>query len=999
MKATFPLEQTRGLWTFLLFICYAGTALAQNSTVSGRVVSSGENLQSATVIIAELNKSTSTDQNGRFTLSDVPLGTYTLEVKHVGYQDFLTQIEVSTTTAPLDITIQREDDSIEEVTVVGYASVQKKDLTGAVSVVTEKDFNIGPFTAPDQLIQGKAPGVQMINNSGQPGGETTVRIRGNSAVTGSGQPLYVVDGMALDGRSPRPFRSAATGSTPGGNPLVFLNPNDIESMEILKDASATAIYGARAAYGVVLINTKRGKAGALEVNVNANSGISSLMRRINVLDGNQYRSALAQYGLSSGDYGDNIDALGAITRQAVNQDYNISMSGGTEDSKFRASIGYQDQEGILIKSGFKKVSGAVNANFKMLESKKLGVDLGFFGTQTNEQIAPVTTDAGFESSLVGQALAWNPTEPLHHPDGTLNIKYGSSIINPLGMSEANNDHARVSTLIGSVSPYYKFNDWLEYRIIGAVNYSSGIRRASTRSWINIPAIVENEDGGIRGGEASYANNELITSQLTHTLTFNKEIAEKLNLNAMLGYEYMNFVYRGMDFRGINYGDIDVDYTDALQAGTAGNRTVNSFADPTTELQSYFARAILNYEDKYLLTATIRRDGSTKFGENNKYGNFPSFSAAWNIRNERFMNDVQWLSELKLRAGWGRTGNQEFPAGASMNRYSFTNDGVTTWVNNRNVDLRWQSDEQVNIGIDFGLLRGKLTGSIDFFNKTTTDLLYPTIPAYPAAPNTPIIWQNINGQIQNKGIEIALHSTIIDKEDFQWNIGGNLTLLQNEVSNMNDVILTGALSGQGVSGATVQVIQAGYPMFAIMTREYLGLDASGFSTYTDDGFTMMYLGNPNPNALLGINTDLSIQKFTLSANFNGMFGQDLYNNTLNTVIPITNLGNRNVAENLIGGSTQEALTNPAAPSSRYIENGSYLKLANATIGYKIGNIGTSLKNMNIFLNGTNLLLFTNYRGFDPEVNTSKGVGATPSAGIDYIGYPPARTFNLGVNFSL
>ncbi|PVH26203.1 SusC/RagA family TonB-linked outer membrane protein [Sphingobacterium corticibacter] len=989
------------LSALVLFLLHGNTAFAQNANLNGKVTSDGQPISGATLTLLELQRITSTDGNGSFSFSGIAAGSYTLTVSFLGFETYRETIRISADMSPLNINLHassRED--IGEVNVVGYASVRRKDLTGAVTRVSEKDFNQGPFTAPDQLIQGKAPGVQMINNSGQPGGETTVRIRGNSAVTGSGQPLYVIDGIALDGRSPRPQRSAAVGSSPGGNPLVFLNPSDIESMEILKDASATAIYGARAAYGVVLITTKRGKAGDLRVDVNASTGIASLMRRIDILDANQFRNALSSYELIGGDLGNNVDAIGAITRNAIIQNYAVSMSGGTDDAKFRASIGYQDQEGILLKSGFKKVAASVNGNFRMLESKKLGLDLGLIGTQTNEQLAAVTTDAGFMGSLVGQALNWNPTEPLYNNDGSLNIKYGTSIINPLGMAESNNDLARVSTVIGSVSPYYKFNDWLEYRVLGAVNYSTGIRRASTRSWINIPGIVADPNGGALGGEASYANNELTTQQLTHTLTFNREIANKLNLNAIIGYEYMNFMYKGMDFRGINYGDIDIDYTDALQAGSSGNRIVNSFNDPTTELQSYFLRAILNYDSRYLLTATMRRDGSTKFGDNNRYGNFPSFSAAWNIRNESFMQDVAWLNELRLRAGWGRTGNQEFPAGSAINRYGFINDNAVRPINNGNPNLRWQSDEQINIGFDFGIFGNKLSGSIDAFDKKTTDLLYPTIPLYPNAPDAPIIWSNLDGRIRNRGIEFALHANIMQKEHLTWNMGANLTLLKNEVSNMNNVILTGALSGQGVSGATVQVIQSGLPMFAMMTREYLGLDPDGFSNYTDDGFSMLYVGNPNPTALIGFSTDVAYKKFTFSANFNGALGQDIYNNTANTVLPITNLGGfRNITADLLKSPIQESLTNSAAPSSRFIENGSYIKLANATIAYQVGNIGASMKNLNIFFNGTNLLLFTKYSGFDPEVNTPKGLGNTGSAGIDYIGYPPARTFNLGVNFTL
>lgn len=986
------------IW-LLVFLCSI-SAFAQQAKLQGIISSElKEPLAGASVRIVELNKATSTDGKGLYTFTGLPTGSYTLEVTFVGYQKYAEKLALSSSEQQRDITLVSLGEQLGEVSIVGYASVKKNDLTGAVSSIKAEDFNQGPFTSPDQLIQGKASGVQMINNSGQPGGGSTVQIRGSSAVTGSGQPLYVVDGVALDGRSARPSESGGLGASPSGNPLTFLNPNDIENIEILKDASATAIYGSRAAYGVVLITTKRGKSGGLKVDVNTTTGLGSIMRKIDVLNGDEYRAALKQYGLTTGDYGDKVDALDEILRTAVNQNYNVSISGGGDDSKFRTSFGYQNQQGIILNSGFKKFVGSLNGNFKMLNSKKLGLDVGLIASQTNEQIAPITTDAGFQGSVIGQALNWNPTQPLRLADGSLNIIKGSTIVNPLAMIEAYDDRVKVSTIMANISPYYKFNDWLEYRFLASVNYNTGIRRASTRSWINIQGIEADENSGIRGGYAGYINNELITSQLTHTLTFNKEIAEKLNLNAVVGYEYMNFINKGMNYSGRNYGDIDVDYTDALQAGSAGSRAINSYYDPTTELQSYFFRGILNYDNRYLLTATIRRDGSTKFGANNKYGNFPSFSAAWNIRNESFMQDATVITALKLRAGWGRTGNQEFPSGAAVNRYSLGIDGRQTPINNRNLDLKWQSDEQINVGLDFGIFGRALTGSIDYFQKKTTDLLYPVIPSYPIAPGAATVWMNLDGQIENKGVEISLNSALIDRPNLTWNLGGNVTFLKNNVKGLNGTIITGALSGQGMSGVTLEVIQSGLPMFAMMTREFQGLDAEGFSKYTDDGFTFFYLGNPNARALVGISTDVTYKKWSASLNFNGLLGRELYNNTANSVIPITNLGTRNVAKNLIGGPIQESLSNPIAASSRYIEDGSYLKLANATVGYRIGDVGSSLKNLNIFINGTNLLLFTKYKGFDPEVNTQKGMSNVPSAGIDYIGYPPVRTFNFGLNFSL
>lgn len=986
----------------LLWIFTGTFAFAQGGSIRGKVFDEqNQPLPGASVQIRELKRTAGTDPNGNYSLDDVANGTYTLVATYIGYQSTETTVTVSGSAVSQNFTLNPDAQGLDEVVIVGYGSVRKSDLTGAVASVGEKEFNKGPLIAADQLIQGKVAGVQMINDSGQPGGATTVRIRGNSAVTGSGQPLYVVDGVALDGRSSRPEQSGGLGTSPGGNPLSFINPNDIASMEILKDASATAIYGSRAAYGVVLITTKRGLPGEMKVDFNLSGGVANLMRTVDILDGDQYRAALNQYGLTSGDFGDNVDAMDAITRTGVVQNHNISLSGGGENNKFRTSVGYQKVEGIIRKTDFERLSASFNGNFNFLESKKLGMDVNLIANQSNENIAPVTTDAGFQGSIVGQALNWNPTQPLRNPDGSPNVIPRSAIINPYAMSEAYNDHAKVSSILASLSPYYRFNDWLEYRFLGSVNYSTGIRRASTRSWINLPDIEGVPDQGIPGGYAGYANNELITTQLTHTLNFNKEIADKLNLNAIIGYEYMNFGNKGMSFNGRNYGEIDVDYTDALQAGPPSNRVINSFNDPTTELQSYFARAIFNYDGKYIVTGTFRRDGSTKFGANNKYGNFPSFSAAWNIKEESFLEDTQWLNLFKIRGGWGRTGNQEFPSGASVDRYDLSYAGGETIyspVNNGNANLRWQSDMQTNIGFDFGLFNGRLSGAVDFFHKKTTDLLYPSIPLDPVSPGAGAFWINLGGDIVNKGVEFNVNATLIDKEDFNFNIGANLALLDNMVSGMPAPILTGSLSGQGMSGVTLEVIESGLPLFAMVTREYLGLDPEGFSQFRDDGFTFYYVGNPNPRSILGFTTDITYKRFSFNANFNGMIGREVYNNTANSVLPITNLGTRNIASNLIGGPVQEALGNAITASSRFVENGSYLKLANATLGYRIGDAG-GFKNINVFLNGLNLFVITKYTGFDPEVNTDKSVNGIPSSGIEYTPYPSARTVNFGVNFSL
>lgn len=983
------------LITLSFFLLFFIPVFAQ--TIVRGIVYDGDKapLIGATIQVAGTKTKVLTDTEGKYTIS-VPSATAKLIFSFVGLETQTLSLNNQTT---LNVTLQSSN-NLNAVTVVGYASVRKSDLTGSAATVSTKDFNKGPLNSPDQLIQGKVAGVQMINNSGQPGGASTVHIRGNSAITGTGQPLYVVDGVALDGRSARPSTSAGIGTAPDGNPLNFINPADIESMEILKDASATAIYGSRAAYGVVLITTKRGKSGDTKIDVSASAGVSNIARTVDVLNGDEYRTALKKYNLTSGDFGNSVNAMDAITRTGYNQNYSVGISGGSNGNTFRTSLGYQNQQGIIKTTDFKKYSAGFNGNFKFLESKNLGLDINMISNQYLENIAPITTDAGFTGSLISQALAWNPTQSFYNSDGSLFIDYGSTTINPLAALAANSDKTKVSTILGSISPYYKITPWLEYRMLASVNYSNGIRRASTRSTLNLQGIQP--DGNFLGGYASYSNTELITQQFTNTLTFNKEVVSKLNLNAIIGYEYSNFINKGTINTATGFGNIDADYTDSFQTTAPANRTFSAFNNPKTELQSYFARAIFNYDNKYILTATFRADGSTKFGPSNRYGYFPSFAAAWNIKKEDFLVNVSWLDQLKIRAGYGKTGNQDFPSGSAQQRYDFGNsNGLPTLIaiNNANPNLKWQSDKQTNVGIDFGIFGSRITGTVDYFNKTTNDLLFPQISFVPAVGGNVPTWVNLPGQIINKGMEVSVNANIIQEKDIFWSLGGNATFIKNKVQNVTGIIKTGSLSGSGLSGVTTEVIQNGLPLFAMVTRKYNGLDANGFSQYTDDGFTNFYVGNPNPNVIMGLSTNFTYKKVSLTANFNGAFGQNIYNNTANSVLAITNLGTRNIASGLANLPVPESLANPIAASSRYIEKGNYLKLANATINYNVGDLGKSIKALNIYVNGQNLFVITKYKGFDPEVNVNKSVSGVPSAGIDYTSYPTARTFNFGVNFSL
>lgn len=960
-------------------------ALAQRA-ITGTVTdeATGEPLIGANILVVGTSTGTITDFDGSYTLN-VPEGATQLEFSYTGYSSRRVAIGASNV---VNVTLSAGE-LLEEIVVIGYGTVKKSDLTGSVTSVKAEDFNKGIVVAPDQLIQGKVAGVQIINNSGQPGSETTVRIRGNSSVRTGNQPLYVVDGVPLDGRSARPGVTAGDlGNTPNANPLNFINPNDIASIDVLKDASATAIYGSRGANGVVIITTKKGRSGDPAIDFNFSTGVSNILKKYDVLTGDEYRQALSDYGLPGGNFGGTEDAMDAILQTGITQNYNFSIGGGSDAGNYRISAGYLNQEGIIKETGLKKYTGNINGTYKFFKSKRLSLDFNLLAAHNTEDIAPVSTNAGFAGSLVGQALQWNPTRTLRKADGTFDIELGSTTINPLAMLEAYDDVSNLSNILGSISPSFKITDALEYRFIYSINHGVGVRRSQIKSWINVQ--------GVEGrGWANVANNTLTTQQYTHTLTYNADLSSSMSLNAVAGYEYQKFDNKGFGFSALDFINPDIDYTNILGNSTTSSRGVGSFANPIAELQSYFGRINLNVNDKYLITGTVRADGSSKFGENNKYGVFPSFGLAWNLSNEDFLSGGLF-DQLKLRLGWGQTGNQEFPSGSAQERYGF-GQGQLFLENVANPDLKWETSTTLNVGFDFALFDYRLAGSVEYFNKTTEDLLFNFATIQPAPSSR--YWVNLDGEVVNSGVEVALNAFLVDRPDLKIQIGGNVSFLTNELQNYNGpTVLTGTLFGQGISNATSQRLENGQPLNAFYVREWNGIGEDGFDDLTDDGNSFFYLGDPNPDVLVGISANLEVGRFNWNLNFNGAMGHVIYNNTANTVLPIGNLGSRNIDAGLLESANRESTANSVKPSSRYLEKGDYLKLANSTLSYNIGNLGSSVKNVRVFLTGQNLLVFTGYTGFDPEVNTVNDRDGVPSFGIEYTPYPSARSILFGVNFS-
>jgi iron complex outermembrane receptor protein len=959
---------------------------AQQRTITGRVTdNTGAPVPGATVTVKGTNIATQTSNDGTYRLS-VPESANTFVFSAVGYGNIEGAISGST----VDIALQATSANLNEVVVVGYGTSRKRDLTGSVASVKAKDFNTGVFASPDNLIQGKVAGVQVLNNSGAPGGASTIRIRGISSIRSGNAPLIVVDGVPLSGGSSQPGLGSALGSTPGDNPLNFINPNDIASMDVLKDASATAIFGSRGANGVIVITTKKGSSGAPKIELNAQVGVSNLLRQIDVLDANGYRAALKEYNQTSGDFGADVNAMDEILRTAYTQNYNFAISGGNENGRYRLSTGYLNQEGIVKESGFKKLSTSLTSSFKFTESRKLGLDLNLLYANTTTNAAPISNDAGFQGSLIGTALQWNPTHPLRRPNDSIwvNNNLGATTVNPLALLAAYEDQSVLNNIIASISPSYKIMPNMEVRMLYAMNYSQGERRTEIRNWLNL-------NGNF--GSAQIQNSRQVNQTLNYTLSYTPQLTKSISLNAVIGYEYLKFDQIGSGMSSNRFFDYPgLRYTDYMQNSPAVDRGQYSYAAPINELQSYFARATFSFGDRFLLTGTFRADGSSKFGANNKYGYFPSIAGAWNITNEDFLRSSRTISNLKLRASWGQTGNQEFPTGVAVRRVNIGTLDNTSVANFENPDVKWETNTMWNVGVDFGLMDNRLTGTVDYFSRKTTDPLFSATPIQPA-PSSGVIWQNLDASILNSGFEFSLNWAVIRNENMTWNIGGNIAFLKNEVQDLLGSFQTGGLHGQGISGATSQLIVADQPLNVYYLRKFEGIDKGTGQSIFAENEKLFYSGSPNPKQLYGFTTDFSWNKLFAVANFNGAAGHYLYNNTANSVINVGNLGTRNIDARIPG--TGENLSNAIAPSTRYLEKGDYLKLANMSVGYKIGNLGKSFKNVTVTLTGQNLFVISNFAGFDPEVNVDKNVNGIPSSGIEYIPYPSARTILLGVQFGL
>jgi iron complex outermembrane receptor protein len=970
-------------------------------SVSGTVTDeSGLPLPGATVLVKGTTLGTVTDLDGKFTLEVGEAAI--LQISYVGY---LSKAVAINGQSIFQIQLEPDATQLDELVVVGYGTQKRSDVTGAVGSVKSEDFNRGVITNPVDLLQGKIAGVNITSTSGEPGANQNVIIRGVGSLRSGTQPLYVLDGFLLD--------NSDTGIA--SNPLNFLNPNDIASIDVLKDASATALYGSRASNGVIVITTKKGKSGSSQVNFSASTAWSSIAKKIDVFGADEFRTQVAAVGGALEDFGGYTNWQDELTQVGVSQDYNLSMSGAnTERFSYFASLGYQNQEGILKNSELKRYSGKLNMNQKAFEGR-LTVDYNLTAAFT-ENLRPSI------NSIISDMLNLNPTIPAF-TDGKPTL-LNTNALNPIKRNELYSDDAANNRILGTISPSFEIIDGLTYKLNLGVDYSNTNRYIQNKPFTEVINEANTANGTL---------DELITantnSLLENTLTYNWNNS-KHNFTALAGHSYQTFLdeFRRTSTRGFAANNIDPRYQD--QNSTSEFPTTINSSAIRDELQSFFGRVNYIYAEKYLFTATFRADGSSKFGENNKYGYFPSFALGWNMAKEDFMaNSV--FNNLKVRASWGRTGNQEIPSkitkasysedrlatgAGSLNTYPIDTDGTTldsypygiVFTRVANPNLQWEVSTQVDFGVDFAFLDYRLTGTLDYFNKVSSNILLEVVPADPIQP-TSTFWDNIDDmKIYNKGIELALNYSSKPRQEFSYEIGGNITFIQNEVRDSPySVLTTGAASGAGQTGATINGYFNNEPIGAFYMLQFDGIGENGLNRFRDvneDGEILdndrNAVGSAIPNVIYGFNANLKFKNFDLGLNFNGGAGNKIYNHTTMSLFTKAQLSRSNNTTDFAVQYPEESFNNSNTVSTRFLESGSFLRLNNATLGYNVSSnkigLGDAFQNIRLSITGQNLFVITDYSGFDPEVNTGSTSGGISTFGIDRFTYPRARTFMINLN---
>ncbi|GAB3962400.1 TonB-dependent receptor [Spirosoma harenae] len=1003
--------------TMLVMVLLVGNsaAWAQGRTVTGTVTDpAGTGLPGVSVQLKGTQRGTNTDAEGKYSLTNVP-DNATLVLSFIGY----TSQEVAVgNRATVDVKMADDTKALEEVVVVGYGTAKRKDLTGSVVQVTSKDFNAGVNPNPLQAIQGKVAGLVITAPSGDPNQAPTVRLRGYTSLAGGSDPLYVVDGMI-------------------GVPIQTISPNDIESMDVLKDASAAAIYGSRAANGVILVTTKRGKSGKTTVTFNNYVSAATISNRLDLLDGPGYRDAVTKFkGASSltdgvrfpaGNF--NTDWVKETTRTAYINNHDIAVAGGSSTFSYRGSLSYINQQGTVKNTGLDRLTGRINLDQKAFDNR-LNIQYNLSYSETNRK---------YDSGVLFRASTFLPTVPIYKADGSYYEVDGSfDLFNPVAMQNNVINNGVQKYLQGGVTLRYEILDGLTVGVSGQVQRDNTINDYYTN-----PAVKQWAGNNGRASRSyTESNSKLLETTVNYTKGFGTQSS---NFSLLGGYSYQQFDNDGFGAANNGFLTTNININNlGLGSGTLvlpSDNYATSYRNQA-KLISFFGRATVNLNDKYNVTATLRRDGSSKFGANNKWGMFPSVGLGWTITNESFFPKGNTLNFLKLRAGWGQTGNSEgISAYNSLQLYgkkgTYYDGSIGDFLpgygitQNANPNLKWEVLTTANVGLDFQLIGGRFSGTLEYYNKLTKDMLYPySVPADGITYYTNTILANV-GSMRNSGVELSFGGDIIQKGDFSWN--SRLIAAYNKntiVSLSNDQFSNGQVrfnpfSGRGLSDVYASYLTPGQPLGEFNNvPTFVGYDATGkvlLKAATGDtpvtdvtladaaaaikAGAPLQQGNPQPFMTGSFVNTFRYKGFDLYFQMRGTFGNKILNNLRSVLMLPGSILETNMLKDV---TTLPSGYGTNVLSTAWIESGTFVRFDNWQIGYNIPLPASKyITNARVYLGGNNLFILTGYKGIDPELQvkadlqTNGGViqQAPNTVGLDYNGiYPKTRTFQLGLNLT-
>ena len=991
------------LLMFIVGLFLSVNTFAQQIVVKGIVKdTTGEPIIGANVIVKGTTNGTITDFDGNFLLN-ANKGDIII-ISFIGYRSQEAQAAAS-----MNIILKDDTELLDEVVVIGYGSVKKDDLSGSVVAIKAEEMNKGAVTSPQELIMGKVPGLSVSQGDGAPGAGSTIRIRGGASLNASNDPLIVIDGI--------PVSNDAAPGTP--NALATINPNDIETFTVLKDASATAIYGSRASNGVIIIQTKKGTQDKIKVSYSGTFTAKDPYKRIETLDAQSFREVMqAQYPEGTAQSADiqrilnvypnqSTDWQDAIYQTGLSTDQNIGIAGKAGFMPFRISLGYNTEKGTLKTSKYERYTGAVNLSPKFFDNH-LSVDINVKGTINKNRFA--------DSGAVGAAAFFDPTKPIYDEENRYNGYWNWGIVqgaqadlatqNPLSLLYDRNNHGTTKRSLGNIQLDYKIHGLEDLH--ANLNLGYDVAKTTGRNFVNSNSVQSSLDKTFTGlGQGNTWNNLRRNHLLDFYMNYAKNIESiKSNFDIMAGYSWQHFYYANHD---ITYSNPTEDLG-AKEGYTYDANERHYIRDDHRRIPyenyliSFFGRLNYNFMDRYLLTATLRRDGSSRFSENNRWGLFPSAALAWTISNEPFMKATEnVLSKLKLRLGYGVTGQQEIGDYQYITSYSFSTNPNTTYLgttllkpNGYSPDLKWEQTTTYNVAIDFGFLNNRINGSIEYYQKHTKDLLN-TISAAAGTNFINLITANV-GKMKNKGVEANVNAIAIQSKDFTWEVGYNITWNDSKITKLTTTFNP---DYQGIDAGTNQKHQVGEMpgTFYLYQQVY---DENGkpiqnaFVDRNNDGQITeadRYLTHKSPMAkiYMGFSSQFSYKKWDLGFNLRANFGNYVYNGVASGNSTSNNYGGKGFITNLYNGFQDTGFTllntSEQMASDYFLENASFLKMDNLTLGYSFQNLFAAKLSGRISASVQNVFTISKYSGLDPECGA-----------IDSNIWPRPRTYTIGLNLN-